>query len=127
MPQQSVNGNLTPMANTSDQCQQEGAQIIQLSAMVFDGTGSITYNYNTDNAAFRKPSSIRSLYFDARPLASDALLSIASGPTYRIPFGKQGYIPLFMPTPMSLSLTSAAGNGAVTLYLFNFKVQPLIW
>lgn len=128
MPQKSLGGNATQVQNVSDQCVPEGAQIIQLAQAAFDGTGTITYTFNTDSINFKKPSSIRALYFDARNLAGgDALVNIQGGPTLRIPLGKQGYIPLFMPCPMNLTITSAAGNGQLNINLHNFKVYPYQW
>lgn len=134
--------NQVQIPNVSDACLSEGAQIIQLSSMLFDGTGTIQYTFQGAQIAFKKPSSIRSLYFDARSLSNDVLLAVQGGPTIRIPgpnnagAGGQGYIPLFWPSPIVFVVTapSFAGHtnpspasGPLTLYLFNFKVQPIIW
>jgi hypothetical protein len=127
MPQDNLTANQVQVPNVSDSCINEGAQILQLSAMLFDGTGSITYIFNTDNIPNRKISSVRAIYFDARGLSADAVLSINNGPSFRLPLGKQGYIPLFTSAPLTLSSTSATGNGTLTVYLFNFKVYPIIW
>jgi hypothetical protein len=121
------NQNQLAIPNTSDSCIPGGAQIITLTNMIFDGTGTITYNFGQSGIAFRNPISIRSLYFDARTLTQDAIVSFGNGPTLRIPAGKQGYFQVFMPSPVNVSITSALGSGPLTVYLFNFKVAPFIW
>lgn len=128
MTTKSVGANSTQLPNVSDQCVPEGAQVIQLNAATFDGTGTITYTFNTDSVNFKKPSTIRTLYFDARAVTGgDVLVAFQGGPTLRIPFGKQGYIPIFMPCPANLTITSTAGNGPLNLALHNFKVYPYQW
>lgn len=121
------NQNQLAVPNTSDSCIPGGAQIITLTNMIFDGTGTITYTFGQAGIAFRNPISIRTLYFDARTLSADATVSFGNGPTLRIPHGFQGYINVFMPSPVNVAITSGAGNGPLTIYLFNFKVYPFIW
>ena len=113
--------------NTSDKCVQTALQIV-LGGMNFDGTGTITYNFAQAGIAFRPGNGVRAIYFDARNLAGgDALIQFVGGPTLRLPLGKQGWIPVFMPGPVTLAITSAAGNGPLTVFLANFKVYPIIW
>lgn len=113
--------------NTSDKCIPGGAQILTLAGMVFDGTGTINYNFNQAGVAFRNPFSIRSLYFDARGLSADATIQFNGGPTLRLPAGKQGYISVFMPSPVNCTISSAAGNGNLSVFLYNFKIYPSQW
>jgi hypothetical protein len=128
MPQNSLTGQpQVGIPNTSDKCIPGGAIILSLTGMVFDGTGTITYNFNQAGVAFRSPFSIRTMYFDARGLSADATVSFNGGPTLRIPAGKQGYINVFMPSPVNCAITSAAGNGALNIYLYNFKIYPQQW
>lgn len=128
MANNALSSSQVQLPNISDNCMPEGAQIIQLSQIAFDGTGTITYTFQGSSITFKKPSSLRTIYFDARSVAGgDVLMNVQGGPTIRLPLGKQGYIPLFFPTPVVFTLTSAAGNGPLVLYLYNFKVMPIIW
>lgn len=120
-------GVQTQLPGSSDQCLPEGAQAININSMEFDGTGTITYTFTTDSLTFKKPSTIRTLYFDARNISEDVLFAVLNGPTLRLPAGKQGYVPLFMPCPMQGQFTSESGNGPIVVSLYNFKIMPIIW
>lgn len=118
--------NQIRVPNTSDKCVQD-AQFITLGNMAFDGTGTIIYTFQQAGVSFKNPTGIRALYFDARSLSGDALIAFTNGPTLRLPNGKQGYIPIFLPAPVNLSISSAVGVGPLSVYLANFKIYPMIW
>lgn len=122
-------GNQVLINSQSDGCQPEGAMEIVLSAMTFDGTGTETYNFTTAGLTYKQPSSIRTLYFDARNLTADAILAVTggNGQQIRIPAGKQGYISFYCPVPLVIAVTSATGSGTVFLILYNFRVPPYQW
>jgi hypothetical protein len=128
MPLNTPSQGQISVANVSDRCIPGGAQLIVLGNMVFDGTGTITYQFSQAGVAFRNPSQVRALYFDARSLTiGDALIQFSGGPTLRLQFGKQGWLPVFMPGPVTVVMSSAAGNGPLAVYLSSFKVYPFVW
>lgn len=108
----------------------EGAQVFQLASpnnTPITFTGAEKFSFKGDAVTFKKPASIRAVYFDARNLTVDAIVTIRTGQQLRLPFGTQGYIPMYFPFPVDLTITSNTGTGTLVLYLFNFDVDPIIW
>ena len=110
----------------------EGAQIFQLmtfgnQGMTFvAGTGQV-FAFQSDAIMFRKPSIIRTIFFDAQNMTADSFFAIKGGQTLRLPAGKQGYIPITFPFPIHIDISSTLGAGTLLISLYNFNVDPLVW
>jgi hypothetical protein len=104
----------------------EGPKMVPLST---DFTLNDTYEVDLSNfVQMGRISMVQSIYVDNADGAVAITILVELGSQRLIvPAGQEAYLPILVPNPIKLTISSPGGAASAKVFLINFPIQPEVW